>query len=81
MNTDKLQPVADTSGRPIQGLYKSQNTGAIVAEKNSEYQRYLREKENLRKVMNLNTEIDNLKAEMDELKAMIRDHGIGSKGH
>lgn len=73
-NDDNLIPVADTNGRPISGLYKSGKTGAIVAEKNTEYQRYLRERENLKKVHSLTDEVDTLKAEMDELKAMIREN-------
>jgi len=71
---DNLIPVADSNGRPISGLYKSGTTGAIVAEKNTEYQRYLREKENLKRVHDLTSEVDTLKEEMDELKTLIREN-------
>lgn len=69
---DKLHPVADSSGRPIPGLYKSESTGAIVTEKNSEYQKYLRERENLKKVNNLSNQVEELKSEMSEIKNLLR---------
>jgi len=73
-DTDTLIPAADANGRPLSGLYKSSKTGAIVAEKNAEYQRYLRERENIKYVQNLTSQIDTLKSEVDELKDLLRQN-------
>lgn len=72
MKDSNLTPVADTSGQQIPGLYKSSVTGAIVSEKTSEYQRYLRERENIKHVQNLEGQIDTLKSEVNELKDLLR---------
>jgi len=71
-DTDTLVPVADASGRPISGLYKSSTTGAIVSAKNSEYQRYIRERERIKHVQNLESQVDTLKSDVDELKDLLR---------
>lgn len=71
-DTDTLIPAADANGRPLSGLYKSSKTGAIVAEKSPEYQRYLRERENIKHVQSLTSQIDTLKSEVDELKDLLK---------
>jgi TolA-binding protein len=69
---DNLTPVADTSGRQIPGLYKSMDTGAIIAEKSAEYQRYLRERERIKHVQGLESQIDTLQSEVNELKDLLK---------
>jgi len=71
-NTEDLVPVADANGRPLSGLYKSSKTGAIVAEKSAEYQRYLRERENIKHMRSLENQVDTLKSEVDELKDLLK---------
>lgn len=73
MKKENFAPVADSSGRIISGLHKSLDTGAIVAEKNAEYQRYLRERENMKHVKNLTDEVDTLKTEIHELKSLLKE--------
>ena len=74
MRNERYIPVMDSAGRPIPGLSKSSKTGTIIAEKNNEYQRYLREKENLEQVHSLTGQVESLQLEVDELKQMIRDN-------
>lgn len=57
--------VKDENGNIIQGLYKDP-MGSIVVEKNSDYERYLREKQQ-------QEAINNLKQEFSELKAIIQN--------
>jgi len=72
MRNDELRPVADQDGQPISGLYKSTRTGAMVVKKNEEYERYLREKENHRKMHSLSDEVSELKSEMQEIKDLLK---------
>lgn len=57
--------VKDENGNIIQGLYKDP-MGSIVVEKNSDYERYLREKQQ-------QEAINNLKQEFSEIKAIIQN--------
>lgn len=73
-NTDDKQsyiPVSDMSGQPINGLYRSSDTGAIVSGKNSEYQKYLQEKERIRKMNSLESEVSELKGQLSDIKNLL----------
>jgi len=69
---DNLIPIRDSSGQRLSGLYKSEKTRAIVVEKSPEYQRYLRDRENIKHVRGLENQVETLKSEVNELKDLLR---------
>ena len=50
------------------GLYRDENTNAILNCNDSEYEEYLRLKNN---IINEKNEIDNLKAELKDIKSLL----------
>lgn len=62
--------VKDEYGNIVQGLYKDQR-GAIVVEKNSDYDRYLREKKHQETINNLQNEVSELRNAIQDLMSII----------
>lgn len=65
--------VKDDSGSVIPGLYKN-NLGAIVVEKNTEYERYIKEKQQQESINNLSKEVSDLKNMMQEIISSLKDN-------